>query len=172
MAEMLASYMPRRAWHRCTLSPPRSGALDRRGARERRTHDSIRARVSGCCSSGLASRWAASPRRTVRAKGDLMHAIMWKYHIESGRAQEFEEMYGPHGAWAQLFGQGEGYVGAELLRATENPLRYITIDRWTSGAAFETFRHQHSDNYDALNRRCDVITEQETSLGTFFYGAP
>lgn len=39
-----------------------------------------------------------------------MHAIMWKYHIESGRAQEFEEMYGPHGACVNGHGQrGHNY---------------------------------------------------------------
>ncbi len=101
-----------------------------------------------------------------------MHAIMWEFHIERGQEQEFEEMYGPRGAWARLFGQGEGYVGAELLHAIDNPLRYITIDRWISRAAFETFHHQRSDDYDALDRRCDVITEREQLLGTFSYGAP
>jgi len=96
-----------------------------------------------------------------------MHAIMWEFHIESGREQAFEEMYGPQGAWAQLFKQGEGYAGTELLHATDNPLRYVTIDRWTSQLAFETFRHQRSDDYDALDQRSDVITGRETFLGTF-----
>ncbi len=100
-----------------------------------------------------------------------MHAIIWEFHLASGREQEFEEMYGHDGAWAQLFGQGEGYVGAELLRATDNPMRYITIDRWTSEVAFETFRHDRHSDYHALDRRCDLFTEQEILLGRFSYGA-
>lgn len=84
----------------------------------------------------------------------------------AGKEREFERAYGPQGDWALLFAKSQQYRGTELLRPLERRI-YLTIDRWTSAAAFEAFRRQWQAEYDALDRRCEAVTERETLVGQF-----
>jgi heme-degrading monooxygenase HmoA len=99
-----------------------------------------------------------------------MHVIVWEFRATTGREEEFERVYGPDGAWADLFARGDGYLGTELLRDVGERGRYITIDRWTSPAAFATFRDRWASDYRALDRRCEALTSRETPLGNFASG--
>lgn len=96
-----------------------------------------------------------------------MHVILWEFRVRRGHEQEFERAYGPRGFWAELFRRGEGYMGTELLRDLSEPGRYFTIDRWGSQAAFESFRSRHLSEYEAIDRRCEAMTESETQVGSF-----
>jgi heme-degrading monooxygenase HmoA len=96
-----------------------------------------------------------------------MYLIVWQFWVRPGREAEFEQIYGPTGDWAQLFARGEGFVGTELLRDVAETGRYVTIDRWTSHAAFEAFRQQLAADYRALDERCEALTLREEALGTF-----
>jgi heme-degrading monooxygenase HmoA len=96
-----------------------------------------------------------------------MYVIVWEFRAKAGHEEEFERVYGPEGKWAQLFAHGEGYLGTELLGDVADRGRYVTIDRWTSHAAFEAFRRQWSDEYRALDRRCEALRAEETALGSF-----
>ena len=55
--------------------------------------------------------------------------IIWEYHVRAAHIAEFEEVYSATGAWAQLFQNGKGYLGPELLLDQGPSHRYITIDR-------------------------------------------
>lgn len=96
-----------------------------------------------------------------------MHCIAYLYDVEPALAAEFEETYGPAGAWAQFFRAGAGYVGTELLRDSTRTGRYLVIDRWTSAAAAGSFLAEHAEDY-AL-RSADTAHQylRETQLGTF-----
>jgi heme-degrading monooxygenase HmoA len=96
-----------------------------------------------------------------------MHVIIWAYQVRSGREIEFEKVHGPNGDWAALFQQAEGFLGVELLRDANVSLRYVTIDRWASSAAYELFREKWIDAYEALDARCAELTERESRLGIF-----
>jgi heme-degrading monooxygenase HmoA len=96
-----------------------------------------------------------------------MHAILWQFQVRAGLEQEFEATYGPTGVWAQFFHQAAGYRGTHLLRDLEISGRYITIDRWTTQAAFECFRKQCAADYEAIDRECERLTAQEIALGSF-----
>jgi heme-degrading monooxygenase HmoA len=96
-----------------------------------------------------------------------MHVIVWQFQVRAGREQDFEAANGPAGVWARLFQQGAGYRGSQLLRDLEVAGRYLTIDRWTTRAAFESFRRQHAEQYEAIDRECEGLTAQEVALGSF-----
>jgi heme-degrading monooxygenase HmoA len=96
-----------------------------------------------------------------------MYIVLWRFRPREGRQSEFERTYGPSGEWALLFRRGDGYLGTELLQCSEDPRQYLTLDRWTSRAAYEAFRARWSDEYRRLDHRLEELTEEETLLGTF-----
>ena len=96
-----------------------------------------------------------------------MYVILWRFRPLLGRESEFEDAYGPSGEWASLFRKGDGYLGTELLRHSDDPREYLTVDRWASRAAYETFLNGFDSEYRQLDRRLEGLTEEETLLGTF-----
>jgi heme-degrading monooxygenase HmoA len=94
-----------------------------------------------------------------------MHTVLWSYRVVPGREAEFEALYRGDGDWAELFRHDPAYLGTELLRDTADGSRYLTIDRWHSRAAYETFLGSATTAYAALDRRGDAVTLEETRLG-------
>lgn len=95
------------------------------------------------------------------------YAYLWEFLVEPGQRARFEQQYGPRGAWVSLFRQAPGYLGTWLLRDATNPGRFVTVDRWQSAAAYQSFRSAFARQYDELDARCAGLTLQETSLGSF-----
>ena len=96
-----------------------------------------------------------------------MYVLLWRFRLLEGREIEFERAYGPSGEWALLFRRDDGYLGTELLRRSEDPREYFTLDRWVSRTAYETFRYRFSNEYRRLDRLFEDLTEEESPLGTF-----
>jgi len=96
-----------------------------------------------------------------------MYVIIWEYRVRAGSEAAFEQAYGREGEWVRLFEQGQGYRGTELHRDLAGGRRYVTIDRWTSRAAYDALHDRHVAEYDAIDRRCEPLTEHEELLGTF-----
>ena len=94
-----------------------------------------------------------------------MYVIIWEYQIKPEKQSEFEKIYAPQGAWAELFKKGSGYLGTELLRAEEHPQHYITIDRWDSEAEYKKFLAHWQSEYKALDKQCEGLTERESLRG-------
>ena len=67
----------------------------------------------------------------------------------------------------KLLQKGEGYAGTDLLRNVGKRGRYITVDRWTSQAAFEDFQKKNKNEYQAIDKRCKSLTRVELHLGYF-----
>src|SRR5262245_13640649 len=78
-----------------------------------------------------------SRRRPRRSRP--MYVLMWTYDVSAEREAEFVRVYAGDGDWARLFARGAGYLGTELLADLAVPRRYLTVDRWTTAAAFSTF---------------------------------
>jgi heme-degrading monooxygenase HmoA len=96
-----------------------------------------------------------------------MYVILWRFRPLVGQEREFENAYGSSGDWASLFSRGNGYLGTQLLRHTDDPREYLTVDRWVSRAAYETFLGHFGDEYRQLDDRLQGLAEKETLLGTF-----
>lgn len=95
------------------------------------------------------------------------YVYAWEFQVQPGMRGQFEREYAPSGSWAQLFARASGYLGTALLRDLAAPGRYITIDRWRSESDYSAFRAQFAPQYAELDRRCEGLTERETSLGAF-----
>jgi heme-degrading monooxygenase HmoA len=91
--------------------------------------------------------------------------LVWQFETDAARAEDFEECYGPEGAWVKLFRQGDGYLGSELLRDVTGGYRYVTIDRWVSRGSYDAFRLRHAAEYTSLDARCQLLTVKEAFLG-------
>ena len=96
-----------------------------------------------------------------------MYIIVWEYEVRADRLGAFEALYGPAGAWARLFGQADEYRGTDLYRDTTRPTRYVTIDRWTSPAAFEAYIPTVRQAYQQLDESAAALTVRERRLGAF-----
>ncbi|HMB24520.1 MAG TPA: antibiotic biosynthesis monooxygenase family protein [Anaerolineales bacterium] len=96
-----------------------------------------------------------------------MYVILWEYLVKAEHITDFEEIYSAAGAWAQLFRKHPGYRGTELLRDANYPRRYVTIDRWVSTEAYNSFQREWQEEYKELDTRCERLMERETFLGTF-----
>lgn len=94
-------------------------------------------------------------------------ATLWEFAVVPARRPEFEAHYGPNGTWARLFRRASGYLGSELLRDRADPLRYLTIDRWESREAWQTFRREHGTEYERLDREFEGLTTREAALGEY-----
>ncbi len=93
--------------------------------------------------------------------------IVWEFRVKAGLEKQFEQTYGPHGVWAQLFHRGQGYLTTELARDQKDPGRYLTLDFWTSRTAYERFRQQHLAEYQQLDKLSEAMTETELEVGRF-----
>ena len=98
--------------------------------------------------------------------GRFVH--LWEFRVSPEREQEFLAAYGPSGAWARLFREADGYVETLLLRDQSAPGRFLTVDRWASQDAHEVFLARFRAEYEALDRACESLTAQETSLGSYW----
>jgi quinol monooxygenase YgiN len=90
-----------------------------------------------------------------------MYRIVWQFDAHADRVGEFERVYGMEGPWAMLFRSGEGYLGTELFRSTADPNRFLTVDRWTSRAAYDAFRATRHQDYAVLDSDCARLTRAE-----------
>jgi heme-degrading monooxygenase HmoA len=97
----------------------------------------------------------------------MTHARVWKFRPTEGREEEFALAYGADGVWAALFGKANGYLGTSLYRPGQTGSWWLTIDRWDSAAAFETFGHDFGEEYRALDAELEGIAGDEEFVGAF-----
>jgi heme-degrading monooxygenase HmoA len=96
-----------------------------------------------------------------------MYEIFWEYEVRPGQTAAFEVLYGGDGEWARLFRGADGYVETLLFRDTDRLTHYLTIDRWRSRAAFDTFIETAGPAYAALDLRGDALTVRERRISAF-----
>ena len=89
---------------------------------------------------------------------------VWQYDVRADQSAEFEAAYRGDGAWAELFGQGSGFMGVELYTSLDTPGRYLTVDKFESLDAWEEFLLGHRAAYDELDARMEGLTFDEREL--------
>jgi heme-degrading monooxygenase HmoA len=95
------------------------------------------------------------------------YTYIWQFNVRADCQAQFETHYGPDGLWVALFRRAPGYIETLLLQDKSDPLRYLTIDRWQNAEAYKAFRLQFSNQYDAIDRQCQGLTEFEVPLGEY-----
>lgn len=98
---------------------------------------------------------------------DPGYAYVWEYLVRPECVTEFETAYGRSGDWARLLRKAAGYVRTELHRDRADPGRFLTIDYWETSADWERFRVELGDEFEALDRRCEKLTDHEFEIGRF-----
>jgi heme-degrading monooxygenase HmoA len=93
--------------------------------------------------------------------------ILWQFEVADERVPAFAEAYGPAGPWQALFRQAQGFVETELYRRETSPVRFLTIDRWTTRHAHEAFRRDRAHAYAALDAACAALALRETFLAAW-----
>ena len=97
---------------------------------------------------------------------DAGFAAIWRFQVRVESESEFVDLYKGDGAWARLFGSSTGYVGTELFKACDVPLTYLTVDYWSSEAAYREFKSERASDYAALDEIGAPLTTDELLLGT------
>ena len=98
-------------------------------------------------------------------KSGYMYA--WEYLVPPDKSGMFERLYGPAGDWVQLFRRGSGHIRTELHRDRANPQRFLTLDYWESYDAWQKFRRQFAEEFEALDAKCEEFTSRESEIGKF-----
>ena len=96
-----------------------------------------------------------------------MIEIVWEFVVKEEARGQFELAYGPGGAWSKLFARCAGFRGATLLRDTNNPRRYLTIDFWDTLAQREQMLAERKAEYSNLDAAFADWTESRTEVGIF-----
>ena len=94
-----------------------------------------------------------------------MFAVIWEYQVRPGEATRFEALYGAQGEWVALFRTWPGYRSTELLRGEDD--RYLTIDRWDSREAYESFQQRAREEYARIDALGDALTLAERRIGAY-----
>lgn len=95
------------------------------------------------------------------------YTYIWEYLVTPDKVALFEQAYGPSGDWVRLFRRAPGYIRTELHRDRSNPRRFVTVDYWESESTWVTFRSRFSEEFEALDRKCEELTTRESELGRF-----
>lgn len=95
-----------------------------------------------------------------------MISVVFEYEVEAAARAAFERVYGSDGDWARFFRNGEGYLGTELLEATDDR-RYLVIDRWTSETAYARFLAANAGEYERRSLEAAQLYRSETRVGSF-----
>jgi heme-degrading monooxygenase HmoA len=96
-----------------------------------------------------------------------MHIIIWEFTVREEHIQEFISAYGSSGDWDNLFRRAKGYLGTQLLRSSQEPNTFLTVDRWESSACFEIFQKRFGAEYKKLDTQLEGYTSSEKKVGVF-----
>lgn len=95
----------------------------------------------------------------------MAYVIVWEFRVRRGMAKQFEEVYGLHGEWVQLFRRDSAYIRTQLFRDVDDASRYLTLDFWASEEAYQAFRESHRDEYRIIDAKCEQMTDGEREVG-------
>jgi hypothetical protein len=101
-------------------------------------------------------------------KQNSQYVIVWEFWVRQDRVTEFQEKYGPQGAWARFFRSSRDYIKTELVKDVAADHRFLTLDYWKTEEGFRGFRGQNLEEYERLDKEMEGLMERETLLGAFW----
>jgi quinol monooxygenase YgiN len=96
-----------------------------------------------------------------------MRIIIWEFRVRHEHIQQFISAYDANGDWAKLFRRAEGCLGTELLRSSDEPAIFLTIDRWENANCFKIFQQRFGAEYKKLDAQLEGWTSSEKKVGVF-----
>jgi hypothetical protein len=88
-----------------------------------------------------------------------MFIIIWQYTVNPICRELFIEHYKADGVWAAFFQQSRQYFGTDFFEVSNN--LFITIDKWSSEAEYESFLKTHQQAYNQIDTLCEGFTAHE-----------
>ena len=98
---------------------------------------------------------------------DGVYVRIWEYVAKPEARAEFENFYGPGGEWVQLFRRSKAFLRTEFFRDRQSENHYVTVDYFSSKAGFDDFVRELRQEYEALDRRSDGLTDSQREIGAF-----
>ena len=105
----------------------------------------------------------------MKGKEKPAFVVIWEFRVARSNCRKFESAYGPGGEWAKFFSRtrDNGYIETQLIHDRSNSQRYLTLDFWTSKQAYSRFKKENRLEYNAIDQRCESLTESESRVGRF-----
>lgn len=97
----------------------------------------------------------------------MSFSVIWEFEVQPANREGFEAAYGSDGPWVDLFKEADGFLGTLLLRGKERPGHYLSHDRWQSREAYEAFKRQFAERYEALDEELGGLSTRETYIGVY-----
>lgn len=97
----------------------------------------------------------------------MSYSVIWKYKVKPDHVKTFEQEYGSKGTWCRLFNKSKDYTGSFLHKNMEENNTYVLIDTWTNKESYDGFKDIHSEIYNELSRKFEIIYESEEKIGEF-----
>ena len=94
-------------------------------------------------------------------------AYIWSYRVKPEWRTRFREAYGPNGEWTQFFSRSADYIRTDFFAGEKDESRFVTIDYFRSLAGRAALVAKFAAEYEAIDRRWQDATEDETYLGAF-----
>ena len=96
-----------------------------------------------------------------------MVEIVWEFNIKDHNLGHFELIFGPGGAWSNLFGSCSGFRGATVLRDTSEKKRYLLVEVWDTEDKRKTCQDESGALYNALWTTLKQYSESIAEMGSF-----
>jgi heme-degrading monooxygenase HmoA len=85
-----------------------------------------------------------------------MKGNIWEFHVKEGCERQFMAMN--RVSWPNFFMSSPRYRSTEIAKNIENPLIYVTVDKWNSQEDFEEFKKANRSNTWLLRRTTRAFT--------------
>ncbi|MGI9542670.1 MAG: antibiotic biosynthesis monooxygenase family protein [Cyclobacteriaceae bacterium] len=96
-----------------------------------------------------------------------MYHIIWEYKVKPDCIFSFEALYGAQGKWVKLFSKSKHYGSTDLLKRTDQPSTYLTIDHWETEQHYQAFLRDKKIAYTKVDDLGDAYTESEIKIGGY-----
>jgi hypothetical protein len=96
-----------------------------------------------------------------------MIAIVWQFHVLSGRNAEFEEFYGANGAWSAMNRHSRSFLGSSFMRDQNVSSRYLMVEYWSEMLIYERHVVSQQQKIAELEALRDELIASMEALGVF-----
>ena len=96
-----------------------------------------------------------------------MVEIVWEFIVKDGAQGKFELVFGPGGAWGNLYAPCLGFRGTTVMRDTGDPRRYLAVEVWDTEVQRDASHVGNKTQAAVLETTLDQLTVSRTEIGTF-----
>ncbi len=96
-----------------------------------------------------------------------MYVVIWEFKVLPECLLAFIALCGPEGEWAGWFRESPHYIETSLLKSDQADNVFITIDKWESKSAYDSFYQSDQATFIRLDEKGDLLTTEEKLIGAY-----